>query len=209
MEILNTKQKVIILVVIIIIVLIIGLYIIQKTNDKYYEIPQLEEQDEVEEIKEENKKEESKKIILHISGEVNEGGVIELESGARIINAIEEAGGVTEEADLSDVNLAYELQDGQKIYIPKKGEHKDTYIIEENSEEIVKETKSTKEQLVNINTASQTELETVSGIGPSTALKIIKYRTENGKFNKIEEIKNVAGIGDAKFENIKEQICVR
>ncbi len=64
-------------------------------------------------------------------------------------------------------------------------------------------------ELVNINTASQTELETVTGIGPSTALKIIKYREENGKFNSVEDLKNVSGIGDAKYEIIKEEVCVK
>ena len=63
--------------------------------------------------------------------------------------------------------------------------------------------------MINLNTASQTELETVTGIGPSTALKIIKYREENGKFKSIEELKNISGIGDAKFDTIKEEVCVK
>ncbi len=63
--------------------------------------------------------------------------------------------------------------------------------------------------MVNLNTASQTELETVTGIGPSTALKIIKYREENGKFKSVEELKNISGIGDSKYETIKEEVCVK
>ena len=73
---------------------------------------------------------------------------------------------------------------------------------------IIEDITSSSMNLVNINTATQTELETLTGIGPSTALKIIKYREENGKFKTIEEIKNVAGIGDSKFEAIKDEICV-
>ena len=69
-------------------------------------------------------------------------------------------------------------------------------------------TKNSSSEMININTATQSELETLSGIGPSTALKIIKYRTENGNFSTIEDIKNVNGIGDAKFESIKDSICV-
>lgn len=76
----------------------------------------------------------------------------------------------------------------------------DNVIVEEKTQENEK-------QKVNINKAQQTELETLSGIGPSTALKIINYRTENGDFKNIEDIKSVPGIGDAKFENIKESIC--
>ena len=77
-------------------------------------------------------------------------------------------------------------------------------IIESNNK---KENESSN-NLININTATQTELEMLPGIGPSTALKIIKYREENGNYNKIEDIKNVSGIGDSKYDNIKELICI-
>lgn len=200
MEILNKKQKIIVVIICVVAILIITLYIIRKGENKYSYV----EIENTEESKE-NKKEdvEENKIVLHIAGEVEDEGVIELDKGARVIDAIEEAGGLTGEADISNVNLAHELQDGQKVYIPAKGEEQDN-IIEENY--IVQ---TEQEELININTASQTELETISGIGPSTALKIIKYREKNGKFNSIEEIKNVSGIGENKFENIKEKICVK
>lgn len=209
MEFLTKKQKIIILGISTLVLLIIVFYIIQKTNIKYEYINE-EKQNEENEVNTENTSEnkEDTKIIVYITGEIENEGVIELEKGDRIINAIEQAGGMTEEADISNVNLAYELQDGQKIYIPKKGEQC-TYIIEENSEDIIEGETNLKKEQVNINTASQTELETISGIGPSTALKIINYRKENGKFNSIEEIKNVSGIGDTKFEGLKNEICVR
>ena len=85
---------------------------------------------------------------------------------------------------------------------------KDSYITESIGENIIIEDINTSTSLININTATQTELETLTGIGPSTALKIIKYREENGKFKTIEDIKNVPGIGDSKFETIKNEICV-
>ena len=121
MEILNKKQKIIVVVLIIIMCIVIGYYIISKTEKyDYSDIEKIsniiEEDQEVDDNIIENK------IVIHITGEVEEEGVIELEKGARISDAIEEAGGTTEEADLSNVNLAYSLSDGQKVKIPNINE---------------------------------------------------------------------------------------
>lgn len=157
-----------------------------------------------------NQLEEKNKIFLHITGEVNSPGIIEIDEGARLVDVIEAAGGFTENADINKINLAYLVKDGQKINIPNvNSEDTNSYITENMGENIIiEDIISSSTNLVNINTATQTELETLTGIGPSTALKIIKYREENGKFKTIEEIKNVAGIGDSKFEAIKDEICV-
>ena len=156
-----------------------------------------------------NETKEKNKIILHITGEVNSPGIIEIEDGSRLADAIEAAGGLTENADINKINLAYVVKDGQKINIPNVNSvDTSSYIIEDIGENIIIEDINSNTNLVNINTATQTELETLTGIGPSTALKIIKYREENGKFTTIEDIKNVPGIGDSKFESIKEEICV-
>ena len=204
MEILSKKQKVIVVVLIIFMCLIIGYYFINKTQkNDYSELETIaEEKEQEEEIIDEDK------IVVHITGEVENEGIIELEKGARILDAIEKAGGTTEEANIADVNLAYSLKDGQKIKIPNINEEDEQIIKEEAGEDIIIEGDNKKEEKININTANQTELETLSGIGPSTALKIINYKKEHGKFNNIEEIKNVPGIGESKFENIKEYICV-
>ncbi|MGN1301448.1 MAG: helix-hairpin-helix domain-containing protein [Clostridia bacterium] len=152
---------------------------------------------------------EKNKIILHITGEVNSPGIIEIEEGARLADAIEAAGGLTENADINKINLAYVVKDGQKINIPNVNSvDTSSYITDNIGENIIIEDINSNTNLVNINTATQTELETLTGIGPSTALKIIKYREENGKFKTIEDIKNVSGIGDSKFEAIKDEICV-
>ena len=208
MEILNKKQKIIVVVLIIIMCIVIGYYIISKTEKyDYSDIEKIsniiEEDQEVDDNIIENK------IVIHITGEVEEG-VIELEKGARISDAIEEAGGTTEEADLSNVNLAYSLSDGQKVKIPNINEKDEEIIVveEKAGDNIIIEGNKSKEEKININKAAQTEIETLPGIGPSTALKIINYRNEHGKFKNIEDIKNVSGIGDSKFENIKEYICV-
>lgn len=150
------------------------------------------------------------KIIIHITGEVNNEGIVKINSNSRLIEAIEAAGGLTENADISKINLAYIVSDGQKIYIPNVNDLIEEYIDSEAGEGvIVEDINSSKKTLININTATQTELETLTGIGASTALKIINYRNENGKFKNIEEIKNVSGIGDAKYEAIKDNICVK
>lgn len=163
------------------------------------------------------------KIVVYITGEVKNPGIYELEENSRIKDAIEESGGLKETADITDINLATILQDEDKITIPSKEETKqenqNTEKIQSNnqnkttekSQNPTKTTNSiTKNQntKVNINTATQTELETLPGIGPSTASKIICYRKENGKFKSIEEIKKVSGIGDSKFKKIKELIKV-
>lgn len=205
MEFLNKKQKIILTIIIIIMCVVIGYYIISKTETKDYEEFEISEENET--TQETENQVEDNIIIVHVSGEVNNPGIIELKEGSRIADAIEKAGGSTEYADLSKINLAYEIKDGQKINIPSKQEIIEVYIQEEAGENVLEnEVKNSK---VNINTALQTELETLTGIGPSTALKIIDYREENGEFKSIEDIKNVPGIGESKFENIKEEICVK
>lgn len=157
-------------------------------------------------------------IFVHITGCVFSPGLISLPEGSRIADAITKAGGVTENADLSQLNLAYVLEDGLKIYIPSyedsKKEEIPNVLSEGAGDNIVVEdstsTSSTNHgQKVNINTATQTELETIPGVGPSTALKIIAYRKENGNFAKIEDIQNVKGIGEAKYAEMKDSICVK
>ena len=189
------------------------------------------EQNANEEIKKDEVQAEEKNIYVHITGEVINPGVVIAKEGDRIQNVIEKAGGTTEKADLKGVNLAYKVEDGQKLNIPNIDEEKKENNVQENNNNvkedisesknyitksggknvIIDEEKSEtdkKNQKVNINTATQTELETLNGIGPSIASKIIKYRNEKGKFKKIEDIKNVSGIGEAKFKKIEADIVV-
>ena len=163
------------------------------------EINQTEENEETEE-----------KIMVHIIGAIQQEGIVEIEEGSRLVDVIQAAGGAKAEADLSQINLAYEVEDGQKIYIPTKGENisNQTYITE-GIEYLNQENSQNKQAKININKATQEELETINGVGPSTAQKIIEYREENGKYKTIEDIKNVSGIGDSKFESIKEYITVK
>ena len=176
---------------------------------------------------EETTKKATNKIIVHVSGAVNKEGIVELEENSRISDAINKAEGLKENADTKNINLAFKLEDGMKIYIPteeetieKNEQNQNENIIDQTSkyvtsssgvvqeEQTNEKNEQNKNEKININTATQTELETLPGIGPSTSLKIVNYREENGKFKSIEEIKEVSGIGDAKYENIKELICV-
>ena len=140
-----------------------------------------------------------KKIAVYITGEVKSPGVYYVEEGARLDNLLDICGGVTNQADIEKLNLAQKLSDGEKITILKKEED---LSLEETESEILEE-----EEKININEASKEELMSLDGIGEATANKIIEYRKEN-EFLIIEDIMNVSGIGEAKFDNIKDDICV-
>ena len=154
--------------------------------------------------------EEVPKIKVYVTGEVNSPGVIELEEGARIQDAIEGGGGIKPEANLKDINLAYEVSDGEKIYIPNLSEESNEVCQEQgNLSNPVSNNGTGSNGKVNINKATVSELTNVPGIGASTAQKIVSYREENGKFKSVEEIKNVSGIGANKYESMKDYITVK
>jgi len=139
----------------------------------------------------------------------------ELAENSRINDAINIAGGTTEKADLTDVNLAYILSDAMKIVIPRKEVKKVTTKVTSSTPNIVSMALSTTQDVaeknvgkVNINLATKEQLKTLDGIGDATAQKIIDYRKENGNFGSVEDIKNVSGIGENKYEKIKEKIII-
>lgn len=157
-------------------------------------------------------------IYIHIIGEVKNEGLIELIEGQRIVDAIEKAGGVTEYADLNKVNLAFVLSDGQKVRIPSIYDKDDnvSYVTDESGKNVIVDNGNSengngnsKSGKININVASQSELETLDGVGPSLAARIIEYRNNKGGFKKIEELKNVSGIGESKFEGLKGKVVVK
>lgn len=207
---LSIKQKRIAIIVMIVITVGILYYIYNKNKD-YTEISNEEilvQENKSEEMSEKETKEILNEIVVHIAGEVNIPGIVRLKEGERIEDAIKAAGGLTENADISDINLAYVLEDEIKINIPNINDENKEVIIEDMIDNVT-ESEGSSDDKVNINKASQTELETLRGIGPSLATKIIEYRNENGKFNNIEEIKNVSGIGETKYEGIKDSISVK
>ena len=159
-------------------------------------------------VNEEVIQEDVKKIKIHITGEVINEVIVELDEGARIDDAIKMAGDITSNADLSKVNLAYELLDGQKVYIPSLNEEIEEYIDSEAGENVLEESEAVGGK-ININVADASALQTINGVGESLANKIISYREKNGKFKKIDDLKNVSGIGEKKFEDIKDKIVVK
>ncbi len=191
-------SAIIILIIFLIIIKIIDLYY-EKNSDKDIKLSSFI-------TEEKNIQEENDKIKVYITGEVLNEGVIELDEGSRIADAIDKAGGKTENANIKNVNLAYELEDGQKIYIPNINEQ-EAAIIDDSSEGIVEEERKT--IIININKADSLELQKLNGIGESLATSIVKYREENGYFKDIEDLKNVPGIGESKYESIKEYIKVK
>lgn len=155
---------------------------------------------------------QNQKIYVHITGEIKYPGVYEMETGDRVFQLVEKAGGLTENADISSINLSKKLVDGEKITIFTKK----TSVVTENlsssgnlyNPPISTNSSTNSSNLININTASQKELEELPGIGPTLSQRIIEYREKNGYFQTIEDIKKVSGIGDKKFEAIKDLITV-
>ncbi len=142
----------------------------------------------------------SSKVYVDIGGAVNTPIVAELEEGSRVEDAIAAAGGLSEDADISQINRAAFVEDGEKIFVP--------YIMEQYDglEQDILYNAGYFDGKININTADSQELQELSGIGPVIAESIINYREENGRFKNIEDIKNVSGIGDKIFEKVKDEI---
>ena len=218
----NKLNKNKIVIIAIITICIFGIYYFFIKEDDYLEnnsnsnilILNEENSSKAENLLETKDNNKENKIVIYVTGAVKKEGIYEIEENSRIADCIEIAGGLNEDADINNINLAYILCDGMKIHIPRKNEN--INLIQDNTKSYISTDSNNKDNdktnnkniKVNINTANQAELETLPGIGPSTALKIIEYRKENGKFNNIEDIKNVSGIGDSKFNKVKEFIRV-
>lgn len=146
-------------------------------------------------------------IYVDVGGEVKDPSVVELPDGSRVTDAITAAGGLTEQADLTDINRAAFVSDGEKIYIPSQvSELEDDGL--SAGEGGGGGTAKSSDGRININTADSTQLQELTGVGPATAEKIIDYRKQNGRFQSIEDIKNVSGIGDKTYEKLKDHIKV-
>lgn len=144
-------------------------------------------------------------VVVDVGGAVNEPGVVELDTGSRVADAIEAAGGLAIDADCTTLNQAQLLQDGQKVYVPKEGEIDASGALVDSSTQEAGQAATT---LVNINTATLEELDALPGVGPATAQAIIDDREANGPFASEEDIMRVSGIGEKKYEKLKGSICI-
>lgn len=138
-----------------------------------------------------------KVLVVHVAGAVASPGIYELAEFSRVADAVEAAGGALEDADLDLLNLAALLADGQKVYVPRKGEPPPPG---SGSGEITGK--------VNLNTANQAELEELPGVGPVLAQRIIQFREKRGGFTSIRQLMEVEGIGPKKFESLKDLVVV-
>jgi len=197
-----SKREQLILISVVVIILLISLFNFLKKDKEDTAHTDIIIEDYFSELKEteEDDSEEAHEIMVHISGQVYNPGVVVLESGARLIDAVNLAGGLKKDADIDKINLAKKLSDEEKIYIPKIGEE---YV--EVTESGGSKDSSGK---IDINTCSKEELLALPGIGEVLADRIIDYR-EKSKFKSIEDIMNVSGIGKGRFEDIKDLIIVR
>ncbi len=198
-------KKLVISLILLLVIIAITIYLMNKDLDK----ESFEASDFIENTNSSSLTEESKQIAIHIDGEVMSPGIKYLETGARISDAIQASGGTTALVDFSKINLAYVLKDGQKVHVPSIYESINVETVSNDAGEnvIIQDTNSNS-NMVNINTATQAELETLPGVGASTALKIINYRNQNGNFKKIEDLMNVNGIGETKFSTLKDYITI-
>lgn len=157
-------------------------------------------------------------ISIYICGEVRNPGIYEAPKGVMLNEIIEDAGGLTERASVNNINLVYQIESNMSIYIPSEEEiskgfsggdviRQDGVYVWGGSSGGSSDSGSTVIQTVNINTATLDELKSLPGIGEVTAQAIIDYR-KNTPFQSIEDIKNVTGIGDSKYNRIKDYICV-
>ena len=177
-------------------------------REQRYELEESESYTEIEKNTEGENIEVSSEVIVYISGAVKNPGVITMTSEDRLSDAIKMVGGTTGKADLNAINLAEKLIDGKQYIVPVKGEN--ISVSSGGNRRGMEMGGGTSENgsILNINTATVEQLDALPGVGEATANKIISYREENGSFKSIEDLKNVKGIGDKKFEDLKDLITV-
>lgn len=167
-------------------------YMNEKSN-KSNEISQTETEDQL--------------VTVDVKGAVKKPGVYQLQSNSRVHDALEKAGGLTDEADLKSVNQAQKLSDEAVVYVAKVGENA-VDVTASAPASATSGTNQTKSALVNLNTATEADFQTISGIGQKRAQDIIAYREANGRFKSVDDLKNVSGIGAKTLEKLKEYVTV-
>jgi competence protein ComEA len=214
------KRKLYLLVLLVVVVACLGC---NKSNssDQLMELDLLEEENEEKSADDSRKELELEEqvnhspVFVHVCGAVKQPGVYELTGNKRVFEAVELAGGLSEDAAVSYINLARVVEDGERLYVPSQEEIDrlkdgglDINLFLEEAQNTGSNSTSESSGKVNINLAGLDELMTLSGIGPSKARSIMDYREQQGGFNTIEELMNVSGIGVSTFEKIRDFVIL-
>lgn len=150
--------------------------------------------------------EEPSQLVVDVKGAVEKPGLYTLEVGSRVNDAVEAAGGLTSQADPKSINLAQKLSDEAVVYVASKDENISVVASTTTSSAMSQEEKNTSR--VNLNTATEADLQTISGIGAKRATDIIAYREANGGFKSVDDLNNVSGIGDKTMESIRPYVTI-
>jgi competence protein ComEA len=164
---------------------------------------------EINEEEEAAKPPKTESLIVDVKGQVKMPGVYSSSQEERVIDVVQRAGGLTENADESKVNFAEHVQDAMVIYIPAKGEEGVTVPAGTTVNPSNTGGTSGNQAKINLNKADETQLQNLPGIGPSKAAAIIEYRETSGLFKNVEDLKDISGIGDKTFEKLKDLITVQ
>ena len=209
------KQYKLALVIALIGVVIAGFMMLQREQKQENNIQQLMEQTSysssstTEKSKQRSENDQGDKnegmVTVDVKGAVKKPGVYRLKSSSRVHDALIKAGGMTDEADLKSINQAQKLVDEAVVYVAKVGEN---VVDVTTNTSASTATSQAKAGLVNLNTATEADFQTISGIGQKRAQDIIAYREANGKFKSVDDLKNVTGIGAKTLEKLKEYVTV-
>jgi competence protein ComEA len=143
------------------------------------------------------------RVVVHVAGAVRDPGVYRLPAQARVDDAVARAGGATRRADLGGLNLAAKLQDGRQVLVPERPRRGDGGAVA-----AAPPAGPAEGQPLNLNTATLEQLDTLSGIGPTTAQKILDFREEKGGFGSIEELGEIPGIGEKRLASLREEVTL-
>ena len=209
------KQYKLALVIALIGVVIAGFMMLQREQKQENNIQQLMEQTSYSSSSTTEKSEQRSEsdqgdknegmVTVDVKGAVKKPGVYQLKSSSRVHDALLKAGGMTDEADLKSINQAQKLVDEAVVYVAKVGENVVDVTTNTGASSATSQAKS---GLVNLNTATEADFQTISGIGQKRAQDIIAYREANGKFKSVDDLKNVTGIGAKTLEKLKEYVTV-
>src|SRR5215218_10238449 len=145
------------------------------------------------------------RVVVHVAGAVRQPGVYKLATGARVDDAVQRAGGATRHADLGGLNLAAELEDGRQVLVPERARGGGAAGAAAGG---VTAPEPAPGQPLNLNTATLEQLDTLSGIGPLTAQKILDFREERGGFGSVEELGEIPGIGEKRLATLREEVTL-